>query len=110
MLVDPQVTTGEYGGALAGVLSSTNVENCQVIGGTVTWDDTSGSCYLGGLAGDVIGDSTLKDRSSTADVTAEGTATSVVYVGGLIGEGYLNTTVDGCTASRQCDDDRRYAG
>ena len=99
VLVDPQVTTGEYGGALAGVLSSTNVENCQVIGGTVTWDDTSGSCYLGGLAGDVIGDSTLKDCSSTADVTAEGTATSVVYVGGLIGEGYLNTTVDGCTAS-----------
>ena len=102
VLVDPQVTTGEYGGALAGVLSSTNVENCQVIGGTVTWDDTGGSCYLGGLAGvagDAIGDSTLTDCSSTADVTAEGTATSVVYVGGLIGEGYLNTTVDGCTAS-----------
>ena len=51
------------------------------------------------MAGDAIGDSTLTDCSSTADVTAEGTATSVVYVGGLIGEGYLNTMVDGCTAS-----------
>lgn len=99
VLVDPQITTGEYGGALAGVLSSTKVENCQVIGGTVAWNDTKGSCYLGGLAGDVIGDSTLTDCSSTADVTAEGTAKSVVYAGGLIGEGYLKTTVEGCTAS-----------
>ena len=95
----PQVETNRYGGALAGVVSNTRIENCQVNGGSITWDYTKGYCYAGGLVGEDTGSSVLKDCSSSADVTAVGTAKSEVYLGGLIGGLFLNSTIDGCTAS-----------
>ena len=95
----PQVETNRYGGALAGVVSNTRIENCQVNGGSITWDYTKGECSIGGLIGEDTGSSVLKDCSSSADVTAVGTAKSEVYLGGLIGGLFLNSTIDGCTAS-----------
>ncbi len=51
-----------------------------------SWDDTKGSCKLGGLVGDLIGsDSIAKNCSVSAEVTAIGTAKSTVNVGGLVG-------------------------
>ena len=95
----PQVETNRYGGALAGVVSNTRIENCQVNGGSITWDYTKGECSIGGLIGEDTGSSVLKDCSSSADVTAVGTAKNKVYLGGLIGGLFLNSTIDGCTAS-----------
>lgn len=95
----PQVKTGEFGGALAGCVSDTRVENCTVNGGNIVWDDEGGSCYLGGLVGDMIGEtSLLKDCTVSADVTAVGNAKSSVYVGGLTGELYFGT-INGCTVT-----------
>lgn len=93
----PQVKTSEFGGALVGCANNTRIENCTVNGGTIVWDDTKGSCKLGGLVGDLIGsDSIAKNCSVSAEVTAVGTAKSTVNVGGLVGELYFGT-IDGCT-------------
>ena len=94
-------SSGSYGGMIAGeVFTYGNIENCHVVGGTVTGDN-----YAGGVVGMIYGQATVRACSSSATVNgstyageiagqnngtilschATGTATSSLYAGAIAG-------------------------
>lgn len=78
-------------GAIAGYILNTVLENCLVSG------SVKGFCYVGGLVGQ-CSNSSIKNCSSSADVTGEGLGVvwntgAVYYVGGLIGKAENNSSI-----------------
>jgi hypothetical protein len=75
VLHNPEVSGASRVGALAGSVHNGRVERCQVRGGTVT-----GSVQVGGLLGELSGNSSVVEVSASAAVVGDG-----AHVGGLIG-------------------------
>jgi hypothetical protein len=79
-LIDPNIDVHSPAGALVGVLSEGNVDNCSVRGGSV-----SGYSAVGGLVGNNwvdSGESNITNCCSTANVSGD------EWVGGLVGANF----------------------
>jgi hypothetical protein len=80
ILVDPNIDVRSPAGALVGVLSEGNINNCSVLGGSV-----SGNTAVGGLVGNNwvdSGESNITKCCSTATVSGN------EWVGGLVGANF----------------------
>ena len=79
--------SGDYAGMIAGeVLPGGNIENCHVVGGTVTGDS-----YAGGVVGMIYSQGTVRACSSSATVNGS------TFTGGIAGQN--NGTILSCHAT-----------
>ena len=76
-----------YTGMIADELSRGNIENCHVVGGTVT-----GDTHAGGVAGIIYSQATVRACSSSATVNGS------TFTGGIAGQN--NGTILSCHATR----------
>ena len=86
-----------YTGMIADELSRGNIENCHVVGGTVT-----GDTHAGGVAGIIYSQATVRACSSSA--TVDGSS----YAGGIAGRN--NGTILSCHATGTATATLGYAG
>ena len=78
--------SSDYTGMIAGKVYSGNIENCHVVGGTVTGDNNAG-----GVAGMIYTNATVRACSSSATVNGE------YYAGGIAAQS--NGTILSCHAT-----------
>lgn len=91
-----------YGGVAGKVQGA--ISNC-LNEGTITVDNIKNKCYIGGVAGQVVG-SAADLCWNTGSVTASSTANKTIYTGGIVGNGaatncYNNGSVTGATGKNK---------
>lgn len=96
-------TNGMAYGGVAGKVQGA-ISNC-LNEGTITVDKIKNKCYIGGVAGQVVG-SAADLCWNTGSVTASGTAKKNIYTGGIVGYGaatncYNNGSVTGATGKNK---------
>lgn len=96
-------TNGMAYGGVAGKVQGA-ISNC-LNEGTITVDNIKNKCYIGGVAGQVVG-SAADLCWNTGSVTASGTAKKNIYTGGIVGYGaatncYNNGSVTGATGKNK---------
>lgn len=96
-------TNGMAYGGVAGKVQGA-ISNC-LNEGTITVDKIQNKCYIGGVAGQVVG-SAADLCWNTGSVTASGTAKKNIYTGGIVGYGaatncYNNGSVTGATGKNK---------
>lgn len=96
-------TNGMAYGGVAGKVQGA-ISNC-LNEGTITVDKIKNKCYIGGVAGQVVG-SAADLCWNTGSVTASGTAKKNTYTGGIVGYGaatncYNNGSVTGATGKNK---------
>lgn len=96
-------TNGMAYGGVAGKVQGA-ISNC-LNEGTITVDNIKNKCYIGGVAGQVVG-SAADLCWNTGSVTASGTAKKNIYTGGIVGSGeatncYNNGSVTGATGKNK---------
>lgn len=96
-------TNGMAYGGVAGKVQGA-ISNC-LNEGTITVEKNKNKCYIGGVAGQVVG-SAADLCWNTGSVTASGTAKKNIYTGGIVGYGaatncYNNGSVTGATGKNK---------
>lgn len=99
---EKSTTNGMAYGGVAGKVQGA-ISNC-LNEGTITVDNIEKNCYIGGVAGQVVG-SAADLCWNTGSVTASGTAKKI-YTGGIVGSGaatncYNNGSVTGATGKNK---------
>ena len=96
-------TTGMAYGGVAGKVQGA-ISNC-LNERTITVDNIKYKCYIGGVAGQVVG-SAADLCWNTGSVNASGTTKKIIYTGGIVGSGeatncYNNGSVTGATGKNK---------
>lgn len=97
ILENIQVTARDYAGSLAGKAENEDITNCSVSG------NLSGRYYNGGLAGEIISETSVLNCET--DVVVLG----VEYAGGMIGQS-TSSEITGCFAAGDVETTGNYVG